>query len=266
MDRPDDPLVAPLPDELPLADAPLVRVIAQVRFPDILSIERRDFVAPFQEALRADYPALRQERVQNASFGPDGVSASASPVVWRFTDESGAWRVSLSIGFLSLETVRYESRTNLLARLRTLLKALQEHLSPRLVDRIGVRYIDRIVGEAVDEVSELVRPELLGVLGTAMGERAGHSLTESAFRLPDGAALLARWGSVPPNATADPNAIEPVPERSWILDLDVSTTERSSFDVDAVVATAERFAERAYTVFRWAVTDAFLRRYGGHVE
>ena len=47
-----DPLVAPLPAEVPLNHAPLVRVIAQLRFPEILSVEQRDFVAPFQEAIR----------------------------------------------------------------------------------------------------------------------------------------------------------------------------------------------------------------------
>ena len=266
MDRIDDPLVAPPPDELPLTDAPLVRVIAQVRFPDILSIESPAFVAPFQEALRADYPVLRQERVQGASFGPDGVSATAPPVVWRFSDEDGDWRVSLSSGFLTLETARYESRSDLLSRLRALLAALEEHVAPRVVDRIGVRYIDRIVGGALEDIAELVRPELLGVVATDMGARAEHSLTESVFRLSGSDVLLARWGAVPANASADPDAIEPVLERSWILDLDVSTTERVSFGVDAVAATAERFAERAYTVFRWAVTPAFLRRYGGDVR
>ncbi len=47
----DDPLVAAPPAEVPLDDAPLVRVIAQIRFPEILAVEQRDAVAPFQAAL-----------------------------------------------------------------------------------------------------------------------------------------------------------------------------------------------------------------------
>jgi hypothetical protein len=35
------------------------------------------------------------------------------------------------------------------------------------------------------------------------------------------------------------------------------------FVVDRVVAEAERYAERVYTIFRWAVTNDFLVRYGG---
>src|SRR5580658_5911796 len=60
----DDPLVAPPPQEVPLAHAPLVRVIAQVRFPLVVAVEQRDFIAPFQETIRARYPVLRQEQTQ----------------------------------------------------------------------------------------------------------------------------------------------------------------------------------------------------------
>jgi hypothetical protein len=35
------------------------------------------------------------------------------------------------------------------------------------------------------------------------------------------------------------------------------------FAVDRVLTEAQRFAERIYTIFRWAVSDDFLRRYGG---
>ena len=40
----DTPLTGPPPPEVPLTDPPLVRVIAQVRFPLIASVEKRDFI------------------------------------------------------------------------------------------------------------------------------------------------------------------------------------------------------------------------------
>ena len=43
-----NPLVGSPPAEVPLTDPPLVRVIAQVRFPTILSVENAEFIAPFQ--------------------------------------------------------------------------------------------------------------------------------------------------------------------------------------------------------------------------
>ncbi|MGD8207441.1 MAG: TIGR04255 family protein, partial [Thiohalocapsa sp.] len=58
----ETPLTGPPPAEVPLSDAPLVRVIAQVRFPLVASVEKGDFIAPFQEAIRAEYPVLRPEQ------------------------------------------------------------------------------------------------------------------------------------------------------------------------------------------------------------
>ena len=80
------------PSEVPLRDAPLVRVISQLRFPPVLSIEKRDFVAPFQEEIRPDYPNLRPEKTRGVVLGPQGVVPGPKQVVWRFSDASGQWR------------------------------------------------------------------------------------------------------------------------------------------------------------------------------
>jgi uncharacterized protein (TIGR04255 family) len=68
---------------------------------------------------------------------------------------------------------------------------------------------------------------------------------------------------MPPNATIDPAAIEPLDEPSWVLDIDMFSTAPLSFDVETLTGEARRYAERIYTVFRWAVTDVFLERFGG---
>jgi uncharacterized protein (TIGR04255 family) len=257
-----DPFIDPPPAEVPLKDAPLVRVIAQVRFPEILSIEERSFVAPFQEALRASYPVLRPERSPNLVLGPDGLGLGKSQPAWRFADVAGEWRVSLTSVFLALETTRYTSRSDFLDRLRVVLEALDEHVKPKLVDRLGVRYIDRITGSAVDEIEDLVRPEVRGINGTIAATHASHALSESMFELGD-ARMLARWGRLPEGTTVDPAAIEPASEKSWILDLDMFSAAPTPFAIDEIMKLSERFAERIYAIFRWAVTDDFLRRYGG---
>jgi uncharacterized protein (TIGR04255 family) len=68
---------------------------------------------------------------------------------------------------------------------------------------------------------------------------------------------------VPAGVTVDPNAIEPIAEPSWVLDLDMFSNEQQAFVPVEIVAAARRYCERLYAVFRWAVTDDFLRRYGG---
>jgi uncharacterized protein (TIGR04255 family) len=257
-----DPLVAPLPTEVPLKDAPLVRVIAQLRFPDILSVGHRDFVAPFQEAIRSKYPVLRQEQTQKILLGHSGVAPVKPQIAWRFSDSDGHWRVSLSPEFLALETTMYVSRSDFFGRLKAVAEALDEHIDPGQIDRLGVRYIDRITGDAVDDIAKLVRPEVRGITGTLAAAHASHALSESMFDLAD-ARVLARWGYLPPGVTVDPAAIEPAKEKSWILDLDMFSAAPRPFAVDRVVTEAQRYAERIYTIFRWAVTDEFLVRYGG---
>ncbi|MCG5053851.1 MAG: TIGR04255 family protein [Myxococcales bacterium] len=257
-----DPLVAPPPAEVPLKHAPLVRVIAQLRFPEVLSVEQRDFVAPFQEAIRSKYPVLRQEQTQGIVLGAAVLAPAKPQVAWRFSDTDGHWRVSLTTEFLALETTKYVSRSDFLARLGAVVTALDEHIEPAQVDRLGVRYIDRITGIAVDDIATLVRAEVRGITGTVAATHAAHALSESLFQVDD-ARLLARWGVLPPGKTVDPVAIEPASEKSWILDLDMFSATAMPFVVDQVVERAQRYAERIYTVFRWAVTDEFLVQFGG---
>lgn len=257
-----DPLVAPLPPEVPLKNAPLVRVIAQLRFPEILSVEQREFVAPFQEAIRETYPVLRQEQTQGILLGLGAITPAKAQTAWRFSDTSGDWRVSLTPDFLALETTKYVSRDDFFGRLKVLAQALDEFFAPAQLDRLGVRYIDRITGDAVADIAKLVRPEVRGITGTIASAHAAHALSESAFELPD-ARVLARWGMLPAGATVDPAALEPAKEKSWVLDLDMFSGAPMLFDVERVVSEAKRYAERIYTIFRWAVTDDFLARYGG---
>jgi len=259
-----NPLTAPLPAEVPLPKAPLVRVIGQVRIPPVLSLEKREFIAPFQEAIRSTYPVLRPEQTQGIVLGPQGVAPGPKQIAWRFSDVDGGWRVSVTPEFVAIETTSYTSRDDFLKRLRFVLDAFAEHVEPAIVQRLGVRYVDRVTGEALADISKLVRQEALGIVATPLSEHARHSLTETVFALPESKEqLLARWGKLPAGATVDPNAIEPIDEASWVLDIDMFSNEEHPFVPEEIVNTARRFTERLYTVFRWAVTDDFLRRYGG---
>lgn len=260
----EDPFTESSPDEVPLANAPLVRVIAQVRFPEILAIEQRDFVAPFQEAIRATYPVLRQEQIPAVQLGPGNAMQVKPQTAWRFGDADSNWRVSLTPQFLALETTKYTSRSDFFSRLHDIVTPLGDHIEPSLVDRLGVRYIDRITGAAIDDIKTLVRPEVRGIAGASIARHAAHFLTETMFNFANGR-TVARWGQLPAGATTDPATIEPVQENSWILDIDMSSAASFPFAVDQVVGLGKKYAEQAYLFFRWAVTAEFLRRYGGKV-
>lgn len=261
-----DPLASDSPSEIQLPEAPLVRVIAQVRFPEVLSIEKREFVAPFQELIRSQYPVLRVEQTQGVVMGPHGAASAPPRLIWRFADVEDNWKVSLAPEFVAIETAAYQSREDFLDRFMTIVQAVADTVEPQTVDRLGVRYIDRITGEHINDISTLVRPEILGIVATDAQKHVQHTLTQSMLSVPNLAAqLLARWGLLPKGGTIDLAAIEPLSEISWILDLDMFRTESKPFVPDEIVADARAYAEQIYTFFRWMVTDDFLRLYGGKI-
>lgn len=259
-----NPLTAPPIKEVPLPNSPLVRVIAQVKYPLIASTEKPEFIAKFQEAIRDTYPVLRPEQTQSIVLSAQGVTAIGSQKTWRFSDLDGNWRVSLAPDFVALETTAYSSRKEFFDRLEVIVNALEHHVGPKVLDRIGVRYIDRIRGEAIDRISDLVRPEILGVAALSIAKSTQRTMSESLFDFPGKKTqLLTRWGMIPAHETYDPNALEPIDEKSWILDIDMFSAEQRRFNGVEIAGEAREYAERIYRFFRWAITDEFLQSFGG---
>jgi uncharacterized protein (TIGR04255 family) len=258
-----NPLTSPPPKEVPLDKAPLVRVVAQVRFPINLSVDQKDNVSLFQQAMRDEYPILRQE--QSMAITPQGIiQPSSQQIVWILTDEAESWQVVLTPTALTLDTSRYSSRSDFIQRWEAILTAFSQFFSPQFTERFGLRYVDRLVGQDLKDVSLLLQPNVVGLLGGNFGSHIHQTMNETLFSLhPDYEQLLARWGKIPAGMTFDPAAILPITEPSWILDLDMSRTERQNFSIESLVEEAQRFSERIYTFFRWAVTEEFLQRFGG---
>jgi len=265
---PQLPLQGPSPPEVPLPNAPLVSVIAQVRFPTLLTVRIPERMISFQEAIRNRYPYLQKEDSPPLVVMSGGEARPmGDPVVhWRFADGIGnyKWRVSVTPEFAALETRAYESRRDFLERLKAILQTLEETLgTPTHTMRFGVRYIDQIKGESMSHIEVLLRKEVLGVAPYA-GPDARQLITEFAAAAEPGE-LLARWGKLPASMTIDPNLLPPISEASWLIDLDVSRAGQFPFEVKGIVETASRAAERVYAVFRWMVTEEFLKAYGGKV-
>lgn len=279
----DTPMTEPQPlrprpvDEVPLLQAPLAAVVAQVRFSPILAIGQPrppDGVVRFQEALRPTYPHLTLDQTHHIAVAGHSPPSIGHSQVWRLADtveHPSPWRVSLAQDFVALETHRYSSRADFLTRLETVIDAVEDCFSPTDVTRLGLRYINRLTGAAERSAADLVKPEILGIMASSsdvLGQlktSVVQSMMHAQFLAPDNDTVLARWGVLPPDATHDPEVLEPVGERSWVLDMDMFTTRPRSLDTSAIVTTATGFAECLYWLFRQVVTDDFLRHHGaGH--
>ena len=257
--------------EVPLPRAPLERVLAQARFPPILAIRDPDKVAVLQEALRETYPNLSQDQVHSIELSGGETPNIRQGLIWRLADreKNPDWRVSLGVDFVALETSSYDSRDDFLGRLRAVLSAVEQAFKPASATRLGLRYIDRLTDEAVDRVDELIRPAVLGIIRpsedpeSVLGDSVIHLMTEAQFLVQDGARVQGRWGQLPAHATSDPHALEPVAKPSWVLDLDMFTTESQPFASEELLTTATGFAKCLYWLFRQMVTEEFLKFYGG---
>jgi len=262
----DNPLTAAAPREIWLPKAPLIRVITRINFPAVMSIGKPEFIAPFQEALRSVYPVLRPEQALGLVFSSSATTPPTpqTQTTWRFSDSDNSWRVALASNFLAIETTAYKSREEFVERANLVVNALGEHINPQVVDRIGLRFLDRVVGTAIKNLAKLVRPEVVGILTSEVAPNVQHAMSECLFDVPkEQAQLLTRWGQIPPNATHDPAALDAIGEPSWVLDLDMFSTKAGAFSAKHVLEQIDNYAERIYTFFRWAVTEEFLKLYGG---
>ena len=113
------PLEGPAPPEIPLPDAPLVSVVAQVRFAMHLPVGIPARVSAFQEAIGDHYPHLEPHTVAAITVTPSGIAAqsgSEGVVHWRFSDQARDWRITLTPEFITLETHAYKSRDDFIER------------------------------------------------------------------------------------------------------------------------------------------------------
>lgn len=262
-DQPTAPFGIERVSRTPLANPPLEKVIFQVQFPSILVIRDEDRVAPFQDALRHRYPTLRQHQEHSIELTEEGVKATKG-TIWRLSDDRG-YELSLAPTFVALAVGLYESRVEFRERVVEALTVLNDVFAPGTFDRIGVRYLNRVVDDAfVVNLDGFVRKELLGV--AAFTGDAGMSKGEASRIHSDGFQTTARWGLLPAGTVVDPRVMNPADIMSWFLDVDTFKTGPENFDPDVIASIADACADADYRFFRWAVTRDFLHRFGGNPE
>lgn len=256
--------------EAPLPKSPLVRVVAQVQFPPILSILKAGSVADFQESLRSSYPHLDRHDVKNIEIRERSEAKVSDTVIWRFSDqhESIGWRVSLGIDFVALETWSYVNRNDFVNRFRAVLESVHACFGPAMVQRLGLRYINRLEGDAFHRIGNLIHPSVLGILQTdgksldKLRKSMAIQMTVTQFVAEEGV-IQSRWGVLPSNTTYDSDLLQAKEEPSWVLDLDMFAQKVLPFKPDDLIVTTETFAEHVYFVFCQVITDEFLKFYGG---
>ncbi len=251
-----------------LRDAPLELVLCQVRWPEMSFLQDdqlRPLAMRFGHALSQEYPIFSEAKEVNYVIGPEGVTQNVVGSVYQWVSVDEAWHISLAKRFVTIFSTKYTNYAEFDRRLRVAMEQVKALLEVQVIERIGIRYVNRLSDEGImGTLSELVRPEVLGYLAlpTAVGDVALRSSTNQANYSVGDANLQVRSGVLPPGETVDP-AVPALNVASWVLDLDASSEGRRPLHLDEISGRASHLSDIAYDYFKFVTTQGFIDRFGG---
>lgn len=251
-------------DETPLARSPIVTVIWQLRFEDHPDLASARSALNLLEQLGGEstFTLTQLPRVQVA-LQAIGAEAPLAPAVgssaagWRLAATDGACQISLESGSVSVEAARYGSwETDFAPRLEALLRAIESIGPPVIESRLGLRYVNVVVGSAVgrapfaaaSDLNDVVGQWLLGPLShDSLGPWVQVAQGRVAFRF-DLANAILNHGVVSTEGG----------ELGYLIDVDAFREGARAFSVAEVVERSTALHQIALGVFQSSLTDAAL--------
>lgn len=256
----------PSADTTLLGNAPLEVAICEVRFTSeglgvpVETAERiRDALS---DALEIDFPSI-----QPATQGTMQINLNAGGASWS-GDETKGWQIASADGQHSatilpssvIWQVGDYNRWSISMRgpLEMLLNVIATDLSPSLVQRIGLRYVDRFVDPACKTLGDWagkIDATLLGPLGNPVFGRMVTGAQQQVEIALDGRhGAILRHGPIPDQASKSVN---------YLLDLDVFANAASPFKVAEVLDAAGRLNRTALSLFQACVSVDYLKSLQG---
>jgi len=261
---PLQPFSRPVP-EVHLADAPVARVLVQLRFPASTGlITDNTALTRIAAALANQYPTY-QEGVE-ASFqfaGMGQAPATSSHKTVTVKSSSGKTAVTVSPTSITYQSSEYESRVALLRELEAVLAVAMPVVRPSSFDRIGVRYSNLFPRDerlALNVKSAIFEAEQIAQEGVTLQQ----SISETVYKIDATTALLVRSALLPAGAVIDPGLVAPAGSSgTFLLDLD-GFTPGSTADTEPheVLAKIENLAEVASGYFLWSLTEEGAKAFG----
>ncbi len=249
------------PEQLP--NSPLALVVAQIRFPPVLSIQTDDrSLARFQDLVRDRYPFVFIGQQIGFNVGPQGIEQQQTPGrIYQFTDSNREWAVSLAVDSVALEARRYTNYADFSQRILDLITAVKEVYKVTERVRLGLRYINEIRYPNASKVTDwapLLRHELLGLAASReITPLIKSTLQELSLDLPSGG-LTIRHGYVPQGTTVVPLPGEPLQDAGpfYLLDFDAFDEQRRNVDDRTLEERLAGYNHTMFQLFRWLVQDS----------
>lgn len=264
-----------LPDvpRIVLHHSPLALALCQVRFSSMLSVTDPASLAAFQRAIQSQYPIGVPLQEAELFIGietnePEIRREQRRSPQYQFTDQNDNWKIVLSQDFLTLETRNYEHFDDFLARLREALDALVQHIQPTVVTRLGLRYINEIRSNGLNNIdwSDIIQQDLLGpVTVSELVENTSQiaSMQQLLLRYPDDLGVNIQHGLIPSGTTVQLRPKEEPPKQAfYLLDYDVyrefPLAQGLLMNTEAICHHVEIYHTMIYRLFRWSVSGDYL--------
>lgn len=243
------------PGHVKLRNAPLKRMICQLRYPPELGFGA-SVVRPLQKALADDYPnATSQQAVWGVTLGPDGKPVTFDVrEVFRFASENETAVVQVTSEFLAFETTAYSRFPDFAARWQKILRAAIQVLELRKQQRLGLRYTNVIERQDTRTVSDwrgLIQDHLLAsALHMAASSDAVPLSSEQSLVLQTAqGTCLFRHGF--PNLSTLNEPLQP----GYILDIDSYDDHLQDINIDQHMALLSAWNHQSYRLLQSAVSD-----------
>jgi uncharacterized protein (TIGR04255 family) len=254
-------------DETRLARSPIVSVVWQLRFEEHPALIAPQTALKLQELLggAAEFLLTQLPRIQLSvqavgpaaaeSMPPSAVGAAGGG--WRLSAADGSWHLNVEASSVSIESSSYGSwGGDFSPRLQRVLEALADVGPPVVETRLGLRYINIVVGSAVGrpplsapgQLEGLIAPWLLG----ALNEPQLQDFVQMAngrvmFRFEHANAILNHGVVSAENG-----------ELGYLVDIDVFREGGRALDKDDVLAHSESLHRTALGLFQASLTGEIL--------
>lgn len=252
---------------LHLRNAPLIYVVAQVRFSAIVAIEK--FVPEIQEKLRhKGFPRFVRGQVMEISLQPDGAPKFNAVERYEFQDKEARLGIVLLSNSLAIHTNNYLNYEKFEKEIKTALMAVHRVVSINLTERIGLRYVNLIRLREGEKWADYLHGGLLGLDPQAANVDRWLSRSEAIGSTEVGK-LAVRCSqseqAFPPDlltSTLHYSLELAKGEIVTILDFDHFVESVSDFSVAGAGSTLERLHESLDLVFAASVTTGALKKWG----
>ncbi|GGN04979.1 TIGR04255 family protein [Streptomyces fuscichromogenes] len=260
--RSEPPPRLPSPDRRPLEQPPIELVIFELLLlGDTLAVTSKDALALKNMLQAVGWHAERVEPAQRRNLGLKMVDGEPEVIIgedadgWALIAADGSVTVSVFPTAVTAQVNNYKSWGQSLAPgLAVLLDGLAKILDPSAVQRVGLRYVNRLMDRAADKPRAWQGRVSTPLLGPVLHEELGDALV-SAQQQVDLAWSPTERGVLRHGPFKDGSLGGSL---SYLLDIDISDAGSGTFDTGRVLSVADALHLRALSVFQASLTSDYL--------